>query len=397
MGRPIENRGSREADEVRCRPAPGVARVASRRALAGLRRGRRHGAALLGVAATLASSLACSPASRHRVAAVLFDGVPAAGERNAAPPRRKVREDLARENEELRRALLAAQEALRAKEGPPREATPIAEKAATWAEARALLPAVSTGIANWETAVEKGLVAPRPGLDPRTAVQAVLDLEVEVANVVPAGSAFAVTFSHAPHTRWLSCNNCHPALYPFGRKAAPAAVRMKAMQEGKSCGACHGPVAFGITACVRCHPKNPARLDWKPREPPRKPVEAARTWADAAKLLPAKGGAPDWTAALASGVIAPRAGVAAGAKPEDTDDAVVELVPAGDEASKAIFPHLVHTQLLQCDSCHPALFEMEKGATKMSMETIDKGQHCGACHGKVGFPADACGRCHPAM
>ncbi len=49
----------------------------------------------------------------------------------------------------------------------------------------------------------------------------------------------------------------------------------------------------------------------------------------------------------------------------------------------------------KCESCHPSLFEMKKGSAKMTMDLLNKGQFCGACHnGKVAFSTSDTGKCH---
>lgn len=58
------------------------------------------------------------------------------------------------------------------------------------------------------------------------------------------------------------------------------------------------------------------------------------------------------------------------------------------------FPHKQHTEWLDCANCHPALFEPQKGANKMSMAAMMMGQQCGVCHGTVAFPISECARCH---
>lgn len=48
-----------------------------------------------------------------------------------------------------------------------------------------------------------------------------------------------------------------------------------------------------------------------------------------------------------------------------------------------------------CDSCHPSLFQMKKGATKMTMDALNKGQFCGHCHnGKAAFSTSDQKECH---
>jgi c(7)-type cytochrome triheme protein len=66
-------------------------------------------------------------------------------------------------------------------------------------------------------------------------------------------SAGDVTFSHTVHLGMYSCGECHPAIYSPGK--APRGITMAAMNEGKSCGACHdGKTAFAARGeCDKCH------------------------------------------------------------------------------------------------------------------------------------------------
>lgn len=48
-----------------------------------------------------------------------------------------------------------------------------------------------------------------------------------------------------------------------------------------------------------------------------------------------------------------------------------------------------------CNSCHPGLFQMKKGAATMTMDALNKGRYCGACHnGTVAFSTNDPGKCH---
>lgn len=134
-----------------------------------------------------------------------------------------------------------------------------------------------------------------------------------------------VIFSHNIHgTR---CNSCHPKI--FKKKANSNHVSMKAMERGKSCGACHnGRKAFSVTGdCVTCH---------------------------AGDIL---------------------------FKEEDTGD--------------VSFSHTVHIEMFGCDDCHPDLFVAERGANKATMEDMEGGASCGACHdGSAAFSVEDCESCH---
>ncbi len=74
---------------------------------------------------------------------------------------------------------------------------------------------------------------------------------------------------------------------------------------------------------------------------------------------------------------------------------------AGGTQGKVVFDGKSHAAAgLKCPDCHtkPKLFEMKKGADKITMAEINKGKFCGACHdGKKAFkandPAD-CAKCH---
>ena len=49
----------------------------------------------------------------------------------------------------------------------------------------------------------------------------------------------------------------------------------------------------------------------------------------------------------------------------------------------------------RCDVCHPSLFPMKKGPERMTMEEMNKGRFCGACHdGKTAFGTKDPKKCH---
>ena len=68
-----------------------------------------------------------------------------------------------------------------------------------------------------------------------------------------------------------------------------------------------------------------------------------------------------------------------------------------DDIPAAIFPHWVHRMQYKCSACHEEAFKMKAGENKITMDAIQAGQSCGACHnGKVAFESnfDTCPRCH---
>lgn len=82
-------------------------------------------------------------------------------------------------------------------------------------------------------------------------------------------------------------------------------------------------------------------------------------------------------------------------------DLVFERKGAGSEGTMsidpAIFPHWVHRVRYRCYVCHPKPFQMELGADPITMDAIEKGEYCGACHnGRIAFDVgfQTCARCH---
>ena len=126
-----------------------------------------------------------------------------------------------------------------------KENRPPIEDASTWEEALALLPKDATGQPDWDTAVRDGVVMPR-ALDPadRDAGAFKLDFYLKGANPM-----FDAYFPHSSHLEWMGCDSCHPAVFKYRDND----MSMAAINQGEYCGACHGKIAFPVTACKRCH------------------------------------------------------------------------------------------------------------------------------------------------
>ena len=63
----------------------------------------------------------------------------------------------------------------------------------------------------------------------------------------------------------------------------------------------------------------------------------------------------------------------------------------------AVFPHWIHRVRYRCYACHETLFAMKQGANNVTMDEINEGRSCGACHnGTVAFTPSFsnCGSCH---
>ena len=107
----------------------------------------------------------------------------------------------------------------------------------------------------------------------------------------------------------------------------------------------------------------------------------------------ADGNKVDWVKALQSGKISPRYRADdPKAEPFLLDLVIVRQVKGS--MPNVVYPHLQHTQWLDCSNCHDEIFIPQKGANQISMAGILLGQKCGVCHGKVAFPVSDCRRCH---
>jgi c(7)-type cytochrome triheme protein len=79
-------------------------------------------------------------------------------------------------------------------------------------------------------------------------------------------------------------------------------------------------------------------------------------------------------------------------------DRTVELTAEMGRIPPAYFSHKSHLDWMNCDMCHPKLFNIKRKATEgFSMNEILKGNFCGVCHLNVAFPIDDCSRCHPEV
>ncbi len=115
------------------------------------------------------------------------------------------------------------------------------------AEAMLNFPRDDRGVINWVEALDDGIIDPRTSIDGDEKMHAV-DFDVIFENTA---SMPYVRFPHRPHTIWLTCQNCHPAIFIPQRGSNP--VTMAAIMKGEYCGVCHGKVAFPPYECKRCH------------------------------------------------------------------------------------------------------------------------------------------------
>lgn len=219
-------------------------------------------------------------------------------------------------------------------------------------------------------------------------------------------------FSHSVHIAKTggACKGCHNGKVITGKEKS---VTMAEMEKGRTCGACHnGKRAFAVTAnCDRCH------KGLKPKEitfnlkgtTPATFSHAFHTQAYGCKdchtktfpfkTVVGKATMDDMAKGKSCGVC--HNGKDAFASSGDCGKCHKGMKPgtiifktSGGEAS---FSHEFHTQTYKCADCHTRIFPFKAGALKATMNDMESGKSCGACHnkGKDAFSVqDDCGKCH---
>ncbi|HAR46076.1 MAG TPA: hypothetical protein DCS42_16525 [Nitrospiraceae bacterium] len=204
----------------------------------------------------------------------------------------------------------------------------------------------------------------------------------EKNNVKPA------TFSHWVHRQKHTCRVCHFEL-DFSLKVNTTEITEAANKAGRFCGApgCHdGKTVFGHEKphCEKCHNGD---------------INYSKGKFPALKNFPKTkyGNEIDWVKALAQGLIKPKNELTL--PPADMSfEKMLSLEAEWSNIPPAVFPHKEHIAWLDCNNCHPDVFNIKKKTTKhFEMVRILKGEFCGACHLNVAFPMDDCKRCHPKM
>lgn len=143
-----------------------------------------------------------------------------------------------------------------------------------------------------------------------------------------------------------------------------------------------------------------AAARWKPlvkdgiHDPGNPAVAILQNPAEALSVLPpdTAGNLVDWARALREGYINPRTNIMPGTEIQLLDLDIV-MKRTGDMPF-VNFPHLTHTEWLDCSNCHEEMFKSKTGATEFNMLDILQGRFCGQCHGAVSFPLTECNRCH---
>lgn len=215
-----------------------------------------------------------------------------------------------------------------------------------------------------------------------------------------------VLFSHKVHTRTSliqdKCDICHDKIYSPRNKRP---VTMAEMENGKSCGACHGKVAFTLADCGRCHSIRNVLFRVQPtgdvpfvHAPHTKNLQCSKCHP---RLFKPGRNRPVSMAEMEQGKSCGACHTGRNAFPLAACDRchlAGEVMMKVTGAGPSPFSHGFHTSLYRCADCHPKIFPLgyPEARPRISMYEMDKGKSCGACHDDyTAFTIrENCVRCH---
>ena len=172
------------------------------------------------------------------------------------------------------------------------------------------------------------------------------------------------------------------------------------MPQKMSTSLCAGALVLWALLVSGAESSASAAERWKPLEKdgihdPESPAASIlQDPAEALSVLPpdTAGNLVDWAQALREGYITPRTNIMPGTEIQLLELDII-MKQTGDMPFVR-FPHLTHTEWLDCSNCHEEIFKSKTGATEFNMLDILQGRFCGRCHGAVSFPLTECNRCH---
>ncbi len=213
-----------------------------------------------------------------------------------------------------------------------------------------------------------------------------------------------IVFSHRKHLETHAindnCNICHGKIYAAKGKRP---VTMAEMDRGKSCGACHGRIAFPLSACGRCHAIRDITFRVEPTgnvvfvhgpHTAKMPCKTCHT-----RLFRTGRNRPVTMAEMEKGRScgACHDGRRAFALAEChrchlAGNVVLKVAGAGP----VTFSHSFHTSIYHCADCHPKVFPLGYTRPRATMLDMDGGKSCGACHNDFAAftTRENCVRCH---
>ncbi|VAW35044.1 hypothetical protein MNBD_DELTA02-1011 [hydrothermal vent metagenome] len=131
------------------------------------------------------------------------------------------------------------------------------------------LPKDKFGDINWVEMDRLQIINPLNSLGMRDDDEGVR--ETNILFDVPFAFLKDVKFSHKIHSTWIKCSLCHDRI--FKKELGSAKIKMVDMKHGKSCGTCHGKIAFKVADCKRCHNYDVKKPEKGILERPQPPAE----------------------------------------------------------------------------------------------------------------------------
>lgn len=207
-----------------------------------------------------------------------------------------------------------------------------------------------------------------------------------IDKVSTSNNVKAVVFPHWIHRVKFTCRVCHFEM-EFSMEKNTTEISCARNKEGQFCGSCHnGKTSFAITEenCARCHTgdiylfkdkylafKNSLKIKEKEKI--------------------------DWNLLLEKKLISPKTYLNLNPSKDMEFDKTLELEAEFHIIPPAIFSHKTHRRWLDCNNCHPDIFNIKKKGTHFLMSEILNKKYCGVCHTTVAFPMNECKRCHPKI
>ncbi len=213
-----------------------------------------------------------------------------------------------------------------------------------------------------------------------------------------------VLYPHWMHRLLFECKVCHNSIFRMQRWVNN--ISHESIDTGKQCGTCHnGNLSFNIEGnCERCHiagkPEaeklhNPDLIDHA--QVKRAAEKVGAQWHPEnlvnGRLPLDRFGLIDWLKMKRDNIFVPIASLKKGFK-EQTRDNRILFISKSNFVNNVLFDHKIHSDWIDCSTCHPAFFIDKLGGNDMRMRDMSKGRYCGHCHGKVSFKFADCKRCH---
>ena len=222
--------------------------------------------------------------------------------------------------------------------------------------------------------------------------------ELQKAGLAP------VLYPHWRHRILFECKVCHNSIFIMQRWVNN--ISQGKIAAGKQCGVCHnGTLAFGVeNNCERCHIAgkpgaerlhNPDLIDHA--QVKRAAERVGAQWRPEnltnGRLPLDRFGFIDWLQMKRDNVFTPVVSLDSNFKEQSRNNRIL-FVSKSSFVNDVLFNHKVHSDWINCDTCHPAFFSDKLGGNDMKMQDMSSGRYCGHCHGRVSFKFADCKRCH---